>query len=51
MPEEVLYAIKEIQGTPDELAAIRDYVESGAEKDAPLGKDSSLIHPLHLLVK
>jgi hypothetical protein len=43
MPEEVLYAIKEIQGTPEELATIRDYVESGADKDAPLGKDRCLI--------
>ena len=38
MPVEVLEAIKEAQGTEDELASIKAYLDSGADKEAPLGK-------------
>ncbi len=37
MPVEVLEAIKEAQGTEDELASIKAYLDSGADKEAPLG--------------
>jgi hypothetical protein len=37
MPVEVLEAIKEAQGTEEELASIKAYLDSGADKEAPLG--------------
>jgi hypothetical protein len=43
MPVEVLHAIKEIQGTEDELASIKSYLDSGADKEAPLGKENSVL--------
>ena len=45
MPVEVLHAIKEIQGTEEEVTAIKAYVESGADKEAPLGKEPNSCLP------
>lgn len=38
LSEEVLQTIKELQGTSEELEAIRGYLDSGTEKEAPLGR-------------
>jgi len=43
LSEEVLQSIKEIQGTPEELETMKAYLDSGADKEALLGKTWRLL--------